>query len=399
MNDDRTDGEGSRGPSNSRICGRVGSGRAIAPGVDPGRAAHAKAVPVSTPPATPRIGRSISPGTSISAPSPDPVSVDAPARVLAPAAAQEGPARPPQVALHTQQVADVMSRDEKILDFPKAGITSEEKAMRAMAEAKRLASLTPGEWRLWIDRTAERLGVPRAIMEGLISAIIKDSERKAREDKAEARRQEERIRRAQEREQRERKRQQEGIDKKAERNRKEKEKSFERLIGLPREQHEAKLAELAKRLDEELAAVRNDFSAFVGMAGAAASTNSWNVEPWPEPVETRLLLQAIITKICRYIVLRPEAVTATALWTMTAWAHEGATHSPILAAISVEPNSGKSTLLGVLRFLVPKPFVSVEPTGPSVYRTVDRERPTLIIDEADDLFYRKSDLRAIVNAG
>ena len=73
-----------------------------------------------------------------------------------------------------------------------------------------------------------------------------------------------------------------------------------------------------------------------------------------------------------------------------AWAHEGATHSPILAAISVEPDSGKSTLLGVLRFLVPKPFVSVELTGPSVYRTVDREHPTLIIDEADDLFYRKS---------
>ena len=97
--------------------------------------------------------------------------------------------------------------------------------------------------------------------------------------------------------------------------------------------------------------------------------------------------------------MRPEAVTATVLWTMTAWAHEGAAHSPILAAISVEPDSGKSTLLGVLRFLVPKPFVSVEPTGPSVYRTVDREHPTLIIDEADDLFYRKSDLRAIVNAG
>ena len=44
-------------------------------------------------------------------------------------------------------------------------------------------------------------------------------------------------------------------------------------------------------------------------------------------------------------------------------------------------------------------MVEVEPTGPSVYRTVDREHPTLIIDEADDLFYRKSDLRAIVNAG
>jgi putative DNA primase/helicase len=292
-----------------------------------------------------------------------------------------------------------MSRDKKVLDFPKAEITSEEMIRRAMAEARRLASLAPGEWRLWIDRAAERLGVPHATLEALISAIIKDSERKTREDKAEARRQEERVRREQEREQRERKREQQGIDKKAERKRKEKEKAFKSLIGLPSDQHQTRLAELAKRLDENVAAVRNDFSAFVGMASETASTDSWNVEPWPEPVETRVLLQEISAKISKYIVMRPEAVTATVLWTMTAWAHEGAAHSPILAAISVEPDSGKSTLPGVLRFLLPKPFVSVEPTGPSVYRTVDREHPTLIIDEADDLFYRKSDLRAIVNAG
>ena len=292
-----------------------------------------------------------------------------------------------------------MSSDEKVLDFPKAEITSEEKARRAMAEAKRLASLAPGEWQLWIDRAAERLGVPRATLEGLISAIIKDSERKAREDKAEARRQEERVRREQEREQRERNREQQGIDKKAERKSKEKQKAFERLISLPSEQHETRLAELAKRFDEDVAAIRDDFTVFVGMESRAASTDPWNVEPWPDPVETRVLLQEISAKISKYIVMRPEAVTATVLWTTMAWAQEGATHSPILAAISVEPDSGKSTLLGVLRFLVPKPFVSVEPTGPSVYRTVDREHPTLIIDEADDLFYRKSDLRAIVNAG
>ena len=288
-----------------------------------------------------------------------------------------------------------MSSDEKVLDFARVEVTPEENARRVTVEATRLASLAPGEWRLWIDRSAEQLRIPRATLQGLIVAIIKNSEKKARDAETAAQRQELAVRREREREQRE----QERTDKKAKRNRKEKEKAFERLISLPSQQHEARLAELAKRLDQDLAAVRNDFSAFVGMASEAASTDSWNVEPWPEPVETRLLLQEIITKICRYIVLRPEAVTATALWTMTAWAHEGAMHSPILAAISVEPDSGKSTLLGVLRFLVPKPFVSVEPTGPSVYRTVDREHPTLIIDEADDLFYRKSDLRAIVNAG
>src|SRR5271169_3577383 len=113
----------------------------------------------------------------------------------------------------------IVSSDEKVFDFPKAEIASEEKVRRVMAEAKRLASLAPGEWRLWIDRAAERLGVPRATLEGLIAAIIKDSERKAREDKAEARRQEERVRR-------ERKREQQGIDKKAERKSKEKQKAF-----------------------------------------------------------------------------------------------------------------------------------------------------------------------------
>jgi hypothetical protein len=65
----------------------------------------------------------------------------------------------------------IVSSDEKVFGLPKAGITSEEKARRAMAEAKRLASLAPGEWRLWIDRAAEWVGVPRATLEGLISAI------------------------------------------------------------------------------------------------------------------------------------------------------------------------------------------------------------------------------------
>ena len=48
--------------------------------------------------------------------------------------------------------------------------------------------------------------------------------------------------------------------------------------------------------------------------------------------------------------MRPEAVTATALWTMTAWALEGATHSPILAAISVEPDLARAPFLAFYVF-------------------------------------------------
>ena len=74
-----------------------------------------------------------------------------------------------------------MSSDEKALDFPRVEVPSEENARRVMVEATRLASLAPGEWRLWIDRSAEQLGIPRLTLEDLIAAIIKDSEKKARD--------------------------------------------------------------------------------------------------------------------------------------------------------------------------------------------------------------------------
>ena len=95
------------------------------------------------------------------------------------------------------------------------------------------------------------------------------------------------------------------FDKRAEHKRKEKEKAFESLISLPNEQQETRLAELAKRLDEDVAAIRADFTAFVGMESRAVSTDAWNIELWPEPVETRALLQKISAKISKYIVLRP----------------------------------------------------------------------------------------------
>ena len=83
----------------------------------------------------------------------------------------------------------------------------------------------------------------------------------------------------------------------AEHKRKEREKAFESLISLPSEQQETRLGELAKQLDEDVAVIRDHFTAFVGMQSWTASTNSWNVELWPDPVETRKLLQKISAKV------------------------------------------------------------------------------------------------------
>ena len=166
-----------------------------------------------------------------------------------------------------------MSSDEKVLDFPRVEVTSEESARRVMVEATRLARLAPGEWRLWIDRSAERLRIPRAILEDVIAAIIKDSEKKARDAETAARRHELTVRREQARKQREQKREQERTDKRAEHKRKEKEKAFESLISLPSEQQEIRLGELAKRPADQQAGESSEHQPWQRLLPAAAGVS------------------------------------------------------------------------------------------------------------------------------
>jgi hypothetical protein len=88
------------------------------------------------------------------------------------------------------------------------------------------------------------------------------------------------------------------------------------------------------------------------------------------------------------------------LWIALAWIHSAvATHSPILDLVSVDEGSGKTELMGILGLLTPRPYLGAEPTAANVYRVVDANKPTLLTDEADDLFQRKSDLTRVINAG
>jgi Protein of unknown function (DUF3631) len=286
----------------------------------------------------------------------------------------------------------------KVVDFPAAAVTEEEKARRTMVEATRLANLAPGEWRLWLDRSAERLGITRDELQAAVTDIIKDKDKKRREAEVEARRIEQRAQKQQAAVQRDLKRERQRIEKDAERKRKEKNKAFAIIIKLPSDQHEAKLVDLAKRIDEDVAGLRDEFSGFIEAERSFTPSSEWYVEPWGEPVATVALLQEIIAKVTKHIVARPHEALTIALWVAFAWIHEVATHSPYLVVTSAEPDSGKTTLLGVLRFLVPKPFMSVESTGPSIFRFVDREKPTLLVDEADDLFQRKADIKHVFNA-
>src|SRR5262245_51293997 len=232
----------------------------------------------------------------------------------------------------------------------------------------------------------------------MIETTIKANEKRAREDRAENRRSEQRVEKEQikARQEEERtRREHDQADKEAERKRKEREKAFEAIAKLPRLAHEARLAELAKRSGENLGFLRDEFAAYY----VPADTVTKPIEPWDQPVDTHALLLDLMAQLRRYVVVQDVVAIAITLWLLFSWVHEVAVHSPLLIASSAEPDSGKSTLLGVLSFLVPRAYFAVELTGANIYHIVDLKKPTLLIDEAEQLFRRKAALAEMVNAG
>jgi putative DNA primase/helicase len=96
------------------------------------------------------------------------------------------------------------------------------------------------------------------------------------------------------------------------------------------------------------------------------------------------------------VILSEEQATAVALWVIYSWLHEYekfASHSPNLHVRSPERDSGKTTLLGAVGFLACRALASTQISGPALFRSIAKWRPTFIIDEADDVLKDNPELR------
>ena len=250
-----------------------------------------------------------------------------------------------------------MSEEDKVIyssHFPSTEQVSfeERAARRLMAAAVDLANPTrvPGEWKIWYKRRAEEIGVSPETLEELIVAQIEDR----------------------------------------------KEKTAERRLKVSERRLEVQSAEIERKRAREQQRIEE-----AGARNAAPTTSEWDeIEPWAEPVATATLLQGLIDKIGSHVVAQPHEILAIALWLMMSWVHEvAATHSANLVVTSAEPDSGKTTTLGCVRFLSLRPYAIVEATGSNFFRFIDKHKPTVIADEADDIFERKADVRHVFNAG
>jgi len=315
----------------------------------------------------------------------------------------------------------------------------DEQLRRIRVEAEYLANQTEIDRSYLLPNRAEEIGVSEKVLKSAVIAMLRErAERAAAErleqDREYRRQQEQRVAeqremdhrrkeearerdRAKQAEERERRRlakeaarEKRRVEKQAEHAKQEAErvafrKSKERAKGLanisqlPVARHEHELKRLAARLGEDAAVLRQEFEEFIGVGGGELSTEK--TEPWPDPVNPAEPLQECSAKICKHVVIQEHQLMAAVLWVAHTWLydHHVPTHSPILAATSAEADSGKSTLVVVVGRMAPRFSLNIEITGPTLYRTVDATKPTVGLDEADDLFHRRSDLRHIVNAG
>jgi hypothetical protein len=142
-------------------------------------------------------------------------------------------------------------------------------------------------------------------------------------------------------------------------------------------------------------------------------------EAWPDIVETLLIdaegsvelelaktLEDIRGFLCRYVMFSSEAqeIVAT-LWVAHTWVIEAFDYTPYLHISSPAKRCGKSRVFDCLKVLCAKPWAIVSITEAVMFRKIEQEAPTLLLDEVDPIFTAKNGddgkeaLRALLNAG
>jgi putative DNA primase/helicase len=124
-----------------------------------------------------------------------------------------------------------------------------------------------------------------------------------------------------------------------------------------------------------------------------------DIKPWPDDVMGDALLTEITASIKKHVIVHDEAAVAIALWILHTYTFDTAHISPRLAIISPTKRCGKTTLLKLLHRLVKKPMQTSNLTPAVLFRLIEKEHPTLLVDEADTYLVSNDDFKSVLNAG
>jgi len=151
-------------------------------------------------------------------------------------------------------------------------------------------------------------------------------------------------------------------------------------------------------LQRGLDAVARRILKVVSRTGNVSELSNGVVE-WPHPVDARYLLKKLIKKIMKHTVLSRQQAVAIALWIFFTYTIPFAQIAPILLISSPVKRCGKTTLGALLAFLVYQAIQSSSISAAALFREIEENSPTILIDEADTFLDISTELTGIINSG
>lgn len=111
------------------------------------------------------------------------------------------------------------------------------------------------------------------------------------------------------------------------------------------------------------------------------------------------LMFDLVAAVRRHLVVSNSSAILIALWSVYTHLFRHFSLAPYLAITSPEKRCGKTNLLILLERLCFKPFIASNLSEAAIYRTIDQESGTLLIDEADTFLPKKGPMVGILNSG
>jgi hypothetical protein len=175
---------------------------------------------------------------------------------------------------------------------------------------------------------------------------------------------------------------------------------LKKLFAMLGEDNDGEFANARQKLSDVLAREKRTWKAFVDTL-FSASSNAWS--DWHDDAASQAginPLDLVHHLLQRYVELTAHQFVAVSLWIVHTFLYQRFTVTPRLMLTSPVRGCGKTTLLDLIEALCVRPLKSDSITAASIYHAVDREHPTLLIDEGDNLGLAfNAQLRAALNSG
>ena len=112
-----------------------------------------------------------------------------------------------------------------------------------------------------------------------------------------------------------------------------------------------------------------------------------------DTTQLAILLDNLHTELRKYVVFSCfEASIAVTLWVAASHVQTAWQHAPRLAIISPEKRCGKSRLIDIIYATCHQPLMAVNISAAALVHSITDDPPTLLLDEADTLWKKGSDL-------